>query len=225
MGTTPSSSSSSSYSASAHHHAGGGGYGVRKGRGKGAPAEPKRIKGKVLFDGLDTITPTDSLTVHNKSLAHRKQLETYLRRSYLFEALQADEMQAVIDAFEKKVVVAGTEHPLMSQGDAGEWFYVVHQGTFRYSKDSEQVGEYVQGESFGEMALLHNTVRDMTVVAVSNPASVWTIDRATFRRTMAVVQRAKRVKLMHWFDRVPMLSKLKPEETLVGSTKKSLRLV
>lgn len=197
---------------------GGGYYGSRKtdggGRSKDGPAQPIRPKNTVLFDGMDVIQATDTLTQKSKSLAHRKQLETYLRRCYLFESLSGEEMSAVVDAFHKKGVPAGSKHPLMSQGDMGEAFYVVHEGTFRYSKDGVEVGEFVVGESFGELALLHNTVRDMTVAAVDNPATVWTIDRATFRRTLAVVHRDKRSKLVFWFNKVPMLSKLKPEETM-----------
>lgn len=65
------------------------------------------------------------------------------------------------------------------------------------------------------MALMHNAARTTrTVVAVDNPASVWVIDRPTFRRTLALVHQQRRDRLVYWFKCAPVLSKLKAHEMM-----------
>ena len=165
------------------------------------PAGPVIRREKDLYEGVGAFNSSDKLTMHNKSAVHKRFLLKHLRKSYLFEHMEQEEINAVVDAMKKRSVLAGPRHPLLSQGDIGEEFFVVHEGSFRISKDGFDLGEYGEGHAFGELSLLHNTARDVTVVAAEPPASVWAIDRATFRRTIGLVHAEKRKKLIQWFTK------------------------
>jgi len=173
-----------------------------------------RPKGTILFDGHDEEIDSrkDKLAVKTKSLAHRRELAANLRKCFVFESMGDEELAAVVDAFSKKGVPA--REFCIAKGSVGETFFVVHEGTFRNIIDGTEVGEFHKGDSFGELSLLHTTRRDVGVMAVEDPCSVWTIDRDVFRKTLAIHHQSKRRKLAKWFQKVPLLSKLKPGELM-----------
>ena len=71
------------------------------------------------------------------------------------------------------------------QGDVGDYFYVVEEGSFAVLVDEEHVGDVEGGGgTFGELALMHNSPRAATVRAKSE-ALLWGLDRNTFRCTLA----------------------------------------
>ena len=85
---------------------------------------------------------------------------------------------------------------MSAQGAVGDSFFCVQEGHFRYTLDGTEVGEYVHGDCFGELGLLHNTARDVSVMAVEDPCVVWTIGRADFRKTLANFQRKRKEKVV-----------------------------
>jgi hypothetical protein len=74
-------------------------------------------------------------------------------------------------------VPASTE--VVRQGDEGDRFYIVAEGTFAAIRDGKVVGSVGPGEGFGEIALLRDVPRVATVASVS-PARVYALDRNVF---------------------------------------------
>lgn len=78
----------------------------------------------------------------------------------MFNALEEQEMNIVIDAMDVKNVQAGDL--IIRQGEDGDVLYVIGSGQLectRISKDSEEpvfLKNYEAGETFGELALLYN---------------------------------------------------------------------
>jgi CRP-like cAMP-binding protein len=114
----------------------------------------------------------------------------------LFSSYAADEQQAIVDAFDKEEAEGDTY--VIRQGESGEKFYVIEQGTCDIfvkngSGDAQKVGNPLSpGSSFGELALMYNTPRAASIKSSTN-VKLWSIDRTTYRQ-IVVYYKAMRNK-------------------------------
>jgi len=121
------------------------------------------------------------------TLRKRKLYETFLEKVPILQSLDKWERLTVADALEPAVFPAGAE--IMRQGDQGNEFYIIVEGTARVmqrrSADESfvEVGRLGPSDYFGEIALLTNRPRAATVVAESNLKTV-KLDRERFERVL-----------------------------------------
>lgn len=73
---------------------------------------------------------------------------------------------------------------------------------------SKKVHSYGPGGSFGELALMYNAPRAATVVATSNSATLWALDRVTFRSILMEHTSRKRGLYETFLASVPILASL-----------------
>merc|ERR1719335_522656 len=102
-------------------------------------------------------------------------------------------MMDVIDAMKPDTVEKGTR--LISQGEDGDFFYIVDEGTFdvfvqRGDNPPGKVLEYSPGGMFGELGLMYNAPRAATVMATS-PAKVWALDRESFQLMLTTAENTR----------------------------------
>ena len=72
---------------------------------------------------------------------------------------------------------------LFNQGDPGNYWYIVHDGTLSFIVDGELRKELKRGDCFGEMALINESPRIATVKAVTE-CQLWTLKREVFRKIL-----------------------------------------
>jgi cAMP-dependent protein kinase regulator len=113
---------------------------------------------------------------------------------------------------------------VISQGDAGDYFYVVERGSFDvYVNDcgfiepgpdglGNKVGTIQAGGSFGELALMYNAPRAATIISAEGSCTLWALDRVTFRRILMESTFARRRMYENFLEEVPILSSLTPYE-------------
>ena len=113
---------------------------------------------------------------------------------------------------------------MISQGDAGDYFYIVEQGSFDVYVNSSgsvqpgpdgmgsQVSNIQAGGSFGELALMYNAPRAATVVSAEPGCTLWALDRVTFRRILMESTFARRRMYESFLEEVPLLASLTPYE-------------
>lgn len=108
-------------------------------------------------------TPLDdlhsfSLPHHSKTPSERKFIEKALQKNFVFEHLTDKELTPLVGAFEK--TSAAKDEDIITQGEAGNYFYVMISGKCAFKVDGKQVGVAKAGDSFGELALLckYNTM-------------------------------------------------------------------
>ena len=73
---------------------------------------------------------------------------------------------------------------IVNQGDDGDKFYILESGACDFILNGAVVGEVESGGYFGELALLHNQPRAVSVIVTSAKAKVLALDRATFTGVM-----------------------------------------
>lgn len=100
-----------------------------------------------------------------------------LRLDPVFAPLPAIELEAVARTAVERTVASG--EVVIRQGEAGDTYYVVADGSFDVSMDGGHVRTATRGGSFGEVALLADVARTGTVTA-EVPGSLLSIDRVPF---------------------------------------------
>jgi cAMP-dependent protein kinase regulator len=105
-------------------------------------------------------------------------LAQVLRQQAIFNGLDQDALMVVVHAMCATEAQPG--ELLIREGEEGDYLFVVDVGELECTK--EGVGflkTYVQGEVFGELALLYNCPRTATIMATV-PSRCWKLDRASF---------------------------------------------
>jgi MFS family permease len=95
----------------------------------------------------------------------------------LFEPLAPTSLEKLARAALQETVRAGTR--VVSEGERGDTFYVVVEGSFVVSSDDQQLRTLGPGGFFGEIALLRDVPRTATVSAATD-AAVLAIRRMDF---------------------------------------------
>ncbi len=73
----------------------------------------------------------------------------------------------------------GEGHTVIEQGEAGDCWYVIVDGSVDVVHDGAPVARLSRGDNFGEIALLRNVPRTASVVA-QGPLTAYRLDRSTF---------------------------------------------
>jgi MFS family permease len=105
-----------------------------------------------------------------------EQLEL-LRGNAIFAPLPPSTLEQLADRMTEVRASAGEE--IVRQGEPGDLFYVIEDGTVEVAVDGRPAHELGRGESFGEIALLRNVPRTATVTA-RNDVVLYALDRGTF---------------------------------------------
>jgi cAMP-dependent protein kinase regulator len=160
---------------------------------------------------------------HPKSEDQASRLKTAVSGNFLFSHLDDEQFKTVLNALVEKPIPA-KDIKVITQGDAGDYFYVVEDGSFDiYIHQSgtvqpgpdgmgNKVATIGPGGSFGELALMYNAPRAATVVSASPKSTLWSLDRITFRRILMDSAFQRRRMYEAFLEEVPLLAYLKKYE-------------
>ena len=198
--------------------------------GAGAQSFPNNYAmGRRTSVSAESLNPTSEGSDNWQPPSHPKtdeqlgRLRTAVANNFLFSHLDDDSFQTVLSALVEKPIPA-KDIKVISQGDAGDYFYVVEKGDFDiyiHPAGSVQPGEGGMGNkvasigpggSFGELALMYNAPRAATVVSREGKSTLWQLDRVTFRRILMDSAFQRRRMYESFLEEVPLLASLKPYE-------------
>ncbi|KAL8937396.1 MAG: hypothetical protein Q9211_003708 [Gyalolechia sp. 1 TL-2023] len=156
---------------------------------------------------------------HAKSADQLERLKSSVSSNFLFSHLADESSSLVLGALVEKPIPA-KDIKVITQGDAGDYFYVVEKGTFdifinptgTIEPGPQGMGNKVNsigpGGSFGELALMYNAPRAATVVSTEPSSTLWALDRVTFRRILMDSAFQRRRMYESFLEEVPLLSSL-----------------
>ncbi|KAL9939444.1 hypothetical protein V8E36_001261 [Tilletia maclaganii] len=147
---------------------------------------PSMSKAGSGLGGIDDAEETPAKTVIPKSDSQMQRIRSSISNNLLFRNLEDDQYTDVLLAM--KEVKVEPDHAVITQGDQGDYFYIVENGQLDVYIRSDASGtgrgdkklSYGPGDSFGELALLYAQPRAATIVSTS-PCTLWALDRVTFR--------------------------------------------
>lgn len=131
---------------------------------------------------LDRVTFNN--VVREAATKRSMQYDKFLKNVSLFESMDSYERSQIVDAL--RIETFSKDHDVVKQGQAGERFYIVEEGSlvamkrFKEGEEPRKVFDYGPGEYFGELALLRNNPRAASVVVTSSEAKVVSLDRKSF---------------------------------------------
>ncbi|KAB5572691.1 cyclic nucleotide-binding-like protein [Coniochaeta sp. 2T2.1] len=170
---------------------------------------------KPAADSDDSWTPP----VHPKTAEQLERLKKAIEGNFLFSHLDEEQNNLILGALQEKLIPA-KDIKIITQGDAGDYFYVVEKGKFDVYVNStgqlqpgpDGMGTKVTtidaGGSFGELALMYNSPRAATVISAEPQCTLWAVDRTTFRRILMESTFARRRMYEGFLSEVPLLSSL-----------------
>lgn len=124
------------------------------------------------------------LPVFKKTEEQKTRLTSVLSLTFLFSSLEDQELSVILDAVQEKEFV---DEQIIKEGDDGDCLYVVEKGSLECQKmiDGKEtlVKTCVEGDVFGELALLYNCPRAASVNAVGR-CLCWRLDRQTFNQVV-----------------------------------------
>jgi cAMP-dependent protein kinase regulator len=135
-------------------------------------------------------------------------LRQKLNESFMFRALEVQDLKIVIDAMQEVQVEKG--QIVINQGDDGDVLYFVFQGTLDCYKifpgDSAPTHllTYTPGTSFGELALLYNTPRAASIKA-NEHVILYSLDRECFNNIVKESAIKRREKYDSFLSDVELL--------------------
>lgn len=160
---------------------------------------------------------------HEKTPDQLERLKRAIQGNFLFTHLEDEQSAQILGALvEKPIPAKGIK--VISQGDAGDYFYVVEKGSFDVYVNKtgslqpgldgmgDKVGDIQAGGSFGELALMYNAPRAATIISSESGCTVWALDRVTFRRILMESTFARRRMYESFLEEVPILATLTPYE-------------
>ncbi|KAA8894900.1 cyclic nucleotide-binding-like protein [Sphaerosporella brunnea] len=157
--------------------------------------------------------------IHPKTSDQMNRLRAAVSNNFLFAHLDEEQDSQVLHALvEKPIPNKGMR--VITQGDVGDYFYVVEKGDFdiyvnsagRMMPGPDGMGKRVTsigpGGSFGELALMYNAPRAATVISTSSDNILWALDRVTFRRILMENTFKRRRMYEAFLEEIPLLSSL-----------------
>jgi cAMP-dependent protein kinase regulator len=144
-----------------------------------------------------------------------KRLEEVVKKSFIFNNLDENELKTVLDAVEEARFKVGDK--IITEGERGDVLFIVEKGELNCTKVLKK-GEsptflktYNEGDSFGELALLYNAQRAATITAKTN-AILWTLDSETFNHIVKDAAIKKREQYEEFLKGMEILKDINPYE-------------
>eukprot|EP00595_Chromulina_sp_UTEXLB2642_P002121 CAMPEP_0196764854 /NCGR_PEP_ID=MMETSP1095-20130614/7024_1 /TAXON_ID=96789 ORGANISM="Chromulina nebulosa, Strain UTEXLB2642" /NCGR_SAMPLE_ID=MMETSP1095 /ASSEMBLY_ACC=CAM_ASM_000446 /LENGTH=898 /DNA_ID=CAMNT_0042121517 /DNA_START=677 /DNA_END=3370 /DNA_ORIENTATION=+ len=129
-----------------------------------------------------------------KSDVERQSIEGAIKTNFLFQHLNTNQRQTVIDVME--AVTVNTGDWVIKQGDKGDKFYVIDSGIFEVRVQPPggndpsggtvvhiYIGGPDQHPGFGELSLMYGKPRAASVIALTT-GRLWALDRQIFKKVV-----------------------------------------
>lgn len=156
-----------------------------------------------------------NIPVYDKTDEEMERLKESMQKALILRSLDPAQSLKVAKAVHPITVKAG--EVVIKEGDEeADSFYVIESGILDVYKllkqddgsmEDKKVFEYVEGGSFGELALLYNQPRAATVKARVE-SKLWVLDRRTFQGIVVRAAYKKRQLYMDIMEKIDFLSEL-----------------
>lgn len=129
---------------------------------------------------LDQVT--FKVILMGSSIQKREKYQSFLHKVPILAEMAEYERMVLADALTE--VEASKGDVIVTQGDAGDEFFIISEGTLDVTRDGKLMSELATGNYFGEIALLTSKNRQATVTVTSEKALMLKLHRKVFQRVL-----------------------------------------
>lgn len=171
---------------------------------KGQIGEPRLLK-----DQQSTETQNGELQTRKKTPKEYEEISKSLSTHFLFNSISSESIFSVIDqmqlfAFAPKTVV-------FTQNSPAKNFYIVAAGRVDVIVNGKVKKVAAKGEHFGELALLHESLRTETVMT-NDKAFLWVLDGEVFRMAVQNISIKKYAENKQFVESIPIFQNFTVEQ-------------
>eukprot|EP00388_Colpodella_angusta_P022801 GDKJ01058293.1.p1 GENE.GDKJ01058293.1~~GDKJ01058293.1.p1 ORF type:complete len:328 (-),score=84.05 GDKJ01058293.1:628-1611(-) len=123
--------------------------------------------------------------VHHAGCAKRDMYSEFVSNVEVLQELDAYEKSKVCDALKRVTFKSG--EVIIKEGDQGDRFYIIQEGTAEAIKHNRVVANYKRGDYFGELALMTDEPRAATVICKDDCTALY-LDRKSFKRLLGPLE-------------------------------------
>ena len=143
-------------------------------------------------------------------------IENCLITHFFMKILNKQARDAIIQ--EMSLVKVKENTYIFEQGNIGNYFYILKKGKVHLIINNKVVRELKIGESFGELALLHDAPRSASILAVTD-CLLWTLERKSFRKIIDHITKINYEENVRFIDSIPILSHIEQyQKTILSSS-------
>ena len=176
-----------------------------------------RKKRKGVFAQARAVEKESDLPKHEKSAEEQSKLRAVMREKILTAKLSDEAVTNLINAMSARYYEAGDV--LIKFGDMGDEYFVLGEGQCECAVLDEKSSEVVlkktlkEGNCFGELALLYNSIRSATIKA-QTACTAYVLGGSLFRSIiMASTVKLRNVRF-HFLDGVKIFAQISRYEKL-----------
>lgn len=149
---------------------------------------------------------------NNRQSEDKKLIEECLLKHFFMRSLEQAARIEIIKEMSLAFVKENTV--LFQQGYPANYFYILKAGKCKLIINDTKCKEFNVGESFGELALLHDTPRSGTVITTS-VCFLWVLDRKSFRKIVDHITKANFEENKTFIESIPILASIEYDQKAI----------
>ena len=154
------------------------------------------------------------IKMHNKERNDENLINDCLMSHFFMQYLNEQARNAIIE--EMSLIQVDKNNYIFKQGAIGNYFYILKSGTAHLIIDNKLIKVLRIGESFGELALLHDAPRSGSIKAISD-CLLYILERKNFRKIVEHITKINYEENLKFLESVSILSHLEQYQKTILS--------
>lgn len=180
--------------------------------------ERKQFKKLKIINGADQPTEEgeklEIIEKNNVELKDEQLIDECLLKHFFLQSFNKKVRKEIIK--QMCLVKVNANNYVFKEGTTGNYFYIVKSGTSQLIIGGKKIKEFTMGNSFGELALLHNAPRSGSVIALTD-CLFWVLERKIFRTIKDEITETHYEENKHFLESLPLLSTLQNYQKIILS--------
>jgi hypothetical protein len=148
----------------------------------------------------------------NKDLSDYDLINNCLAKHFFMRSLEKSSRTDIIK--EMSLVHLPENSVIFQQGDIGKYFYIIQSGEVNLNAGLQNTKIIKAGESFGELALLHQAPRSATCVTLQECA-FWILERKLFRKIIEHINKINFEENKKFIQSIPILDLIEKDQKAI----------